>query len=321
MTHVLFYRRIKRFTGGHLIIWDYYNHVRSSPRYRASVRFARNTVWDEGNPWAPIRAEATASRFARPDIRFLGGFDWTLLPPWRRGRPNVPVINLIQHVRHADPDNPLYRFLSLPAVRICVSQPVEDAIVATDRVRGQVFTIPASIDLALLPSGGDPATRPDDVVIIATKKPELGRELAERLDPRLKVNLVDAQIPRPEFLAAIARARVAACLPNVTEGFFLPSLEAMGMRTLVVCPDAVGNLPHCKPGATALVPDFTVEAMATATETAVAMPPADAEAMLDAAVEMTHAHDIGRERTAFLEILDRVPEIWSEMKAAGETRA
>ena len=38
---VLFYRDFKRFTGGDLKVWDYFNHVRSSPRHTALVRFTR----------------------------------------------------------------------------------------------------------------------------------------------------------------------------------------------------------------------------------------------------------------------------------------
>src|SRR6185503_10470601 len=51
IARVLFYRDFKRFTGGDLKVWDYFNHVRSSPNHTAQVRFSADSVWDETNPW------------------------------------------------------------------------------------------------------------------------------------------------------------------------------------------------------------------------------------------------------------------------------
>jgi glycosyltransferase involved in cell wall biosynthesis len=313
MAHVRFYRRIKRFTGGHLKVWDYYQHVISSSRHTASVRFARGTVWGESNPWSAVRAEATARRWSRPDVHFVAGFDWTMLPPWRQRWPRVPVINLVQHVRHADPDNPLSQFLSLPAVRICVSEPVADALAATGRVKGPLLTIPAGLDLGRLPAASDPSARVDDLVVVATKQPALGDAMYRRLASGRAARLIDTQLPRNEFLEAIGRARVALFVPNPTEGFYLPALEAMALDTLVVCPDVVGNRGHWRPGINSLGAAYEPDALVAATEQALTLPAAEADRLRGAARETAAQHDLRRERDTFLTLLDELPALWREV--------
>src|SRR5690606_25130358 len=107
------------------------------------------------------------------DVLFLGGMDWAVLSdPFS---PPRPVINLVQHVRHAWPDHPLHAFLAAPARRICVSQAVAKALQASGRVNGPIEVIPAALDIvgtaqpAMLPSAG--------VLVAALKAPALGHAL------------------------------------------------------------------------------------------------------------------------------------------------
>ena len=44
MKEVLFFRDFKKFQGGHLKVWDYFNHVRSSPDHVPRVRFSPGSV-------------------------------------------------------------------------------------------------------------------------------------------------------------------------------------------------------------------------------------------------------------------------------------
>ena len=105
----------------------------------------------------PIRGRARASGCVEEgadvdfDVLFLSGIDWRrVIPEHERPGYHRPVINLIQHVRHACEDDPLGRHMLLrhSAIRICVSSEVERAILGTGRVRGPVFTIPDAIDVA-----------------------------------------------------------------------------------------------------------------------------------------------------------------------------
>jgi hypothetical protein len=81
MKEVLFYRTFKKFQGGHLKVWDYFQHVLSSPNYTAKVRFSADSVWDERNPWRDMRSDVIGPDTpANPDILFIGGTDWRRLP-------------------------------------------------------------------------------------------------------------------------------------------------------------------------------------------------------------------------------------------------
>jgi len=125
--------------------------VRSSPSHTAYVRFSPESVWDATNPWTGAREwvleEGADIDF---DVLFLSGVDWRrVIPEHERPEYHRPVVNLVQHVRHGCESDPLGRHMLLrhKAIRICVSSEVEQAILATGRVRGPVFTIPDAIDL------------------------------------------------------------------------------------------------------------------------------------------------------------------------------
>jgi hypothetical protein len=310
---VLFYRRFPRFSGGALKVWDYFNHVRSSPHHTALVRFSDDSVWDESNPWAAAK-DLVVDDGTRidADILFLAGIDWLQLDPSEREHSPVPIINYIAHVWHAYPDDHLgrYAFLSHKAIRICMSPEVEAAIRATGRVNGPVFTIPGALDLDALPAGREASERDTDLLIVANKSPKLGRRLSkslERADRR--VHLIDNLILRREFLDLVGRSRVTLFLPNRKEGFYLPALEGMALRTIVVCPDCVGNRSFCLDGLNCFRPAFSAEEMVEAAEAALEDRSGLGE-MLDRAASTARQYDLKMERETFLEILRDVGELW-----------
>ena len=95
-----------------------------------------------------MRGQALAAWSAeRADMLFLGGMDWAVLSEAQRRSPPKPVINLIQHVRHANPNESLYQYLSYRAIRICVSAPVADALTATGRVNGPLSVSYTHLDV------------------------------------------------------------------------------------------------------------------------------------------------------------------------------
>lgn len=309
---MLFYRDYRSFSGGHLKVWHYFNHVLASPGHEPLVRFSRQSVWDATNPWLHSR-ERVVGRWARPepDVLFLGGVDWLRLPAWRRPSSRRPIINLVQHVDHADPDNVRYSFLHHRAIRICVSEEITTAITDTGQVNGPVFTIPDAIDLEALQDVARPVTRDVDVLIVANKSPDVGRRLYRALqDGGLCVDLLAETVPRRAFLERLARARIAVFAPNRTEGFYLPALEGMALGALVVCPDCVGNRSFCLPGRNSFRPEYADEPMLDDVTAALRLPPAAAEAMLAAAQATARAHDLGEERQAFLAVLADVERLW-----------
>jgi glycosyltransferase involved in cell wall biosynthesis len=148
MGRVLFYRNFHGFTGGHLKVWNYFNHTLASENYRPYISFTPNSVWDHTNPWQlfPQHVVEDVDNFSK-DILFLAGLDWFRVPEAERGNSPVPIVNLIQGFRHADPHHPCYGFLKYPAIRICVSQEIKAAIEATGQPQGEIFVIPNGIDL------------------------------------------------------------------------------------------------------------------------------------------------------------------------------
>jgi glycosyltransferase involved in cell wall biosynthesis len=279
------------------------------------VRFTPESTWDASNPWNAAREHVLgAGEDVDFDVLFLSGVDWRgMIPIEERDEYRRPIINIVQHVWHACPNDSLnrHRFLPHKAIRICVSPEITKAITRTGRVRGPVFTIPNALDLDALAGIGPAQVRDIDLLVAANKQPELGRRVAARLQrPGRTVRLVDERIPRVDLLALMARARVSVLVPNPKEGFYLPALEGMALGTVVVCPDCIGNRSFCLPGETCFRPDYDEDAIVAAADEALRDEPGLDE-MRARALATARAHDMPRERREFLEILDRVDELWA----------
>jgi hypothetical protein len=309
---VLFHRDFRRFQGGHLKVFHYFEHVRSSPPHEARIRFSPESVWDASNPWAGLREYVVAPEEAVvADVLFLAGVDWRTLTPAQRASPPAPVINLIQDFRPALGNGPLHEFLAHPAIRICVSAEIQDALERIPAVNGPIFTVPIAIDLDQLPGARAAEARDVDCVVLAAKDPETGASIATNLTGRgYRVVLVDRPLPRDELLDAIARARVSVHLPNPVEGAYLPALESMALETAVVCPDCVGNRSFCRDGETCLVPRRSKRAIIDSTLQALTASPSELEPMLARGREESTSRALPCERDRFLEILDRAEDLW-----------
>jgi glycosyltransferase involved in cell wall biosynthesis len=281
------------------------------------VRFSPTSVWDETNPWRNAReCVVAADADVDFDVVFLSGVDWRrVIPECERPEYARPVVNLIQHVRHADPDDPLGRHMLLrhKAIRICVSREVEDAILATGKVRGPVFTIPDAIDVAEVERMSAAPRRDIQVLVAANKQPKLGAAVAAKLrSAGAEVELVTTRVPRVGLLGLMGRAQVIVLVPNPQEGFYLPAIEAMAAGAVVVCPDCVGTRSFCADGTNCLNPPYDEPAIVAAAKRALDLDAEHAAAIREQARVTARAHDLQAERAAFLEILDRVEELWEQ---------
>jgi glycosyltransferase involved in cell wall biosynthesis len=308
---VLFYRNFDRFRGGHLKVWDYFNHVLASPEFTPRIEFGPKRNWDRMNPWRNAREYIVDSaRSVRPDVFFVAGRDWLMMDRHPEAGSDIPVVNLVQHVRHADPDSNRFQFLSRKAIRICVSEEVAQALRETGLTRGPLIVIPNGLDLESLPAP-DAATRNIDVLIVALKWPDLGEELGRRLkQPGRRIDVLSERLPRSEFLSRIQQATTTVFLPNRTEGFYLPALEGMALGTLVVCPDCVGNRSFCLPGHNCFRPNYTAEELVQAAESALALLPDQAQQIRANARQTAETHSLLRERQAFLDVLHNIDQLW-----------
>ena len=319
---VWFHRQYERFTGGHLKHAQYVDHVRRTvgfaprltytpvPKSTPELRRERDDLW----PLAPDEA-ADAWAPAAGDVFFVAGTDWRyLLAKGLGGLPN-PRLNLLQHVRHAQPGHELRTFLPQPAIRICVSPEVAAAVAATGEAHGPVVTIPNGTDLP--PPPPDTAKRDRQSVVIAGyKHPALATALAERLrELGIAHRLLRQFLPRERFVEVLRAHAVAVCLPRAEEGFYLPAVEAMAAGCVVVTMDCVGNRSFCLPGRNCLVADADAAALAASVRDALRLDAGARGRLLAAAAKTVNDHSLATERERFQAVLQDVDRLWAEAAA------
>ena len=314
---ILFYRDFDQYSGGHQKVFDYFSHVNSSDRFSGETAFSKETIWNSTNPWFPAHM-GTEVLFcpARYDLIFLAGMDWVTYLATDVD-PLKPVINLIQHVRHATPGENVYPFISQKAIRICVSPEVSEAIESTGLVNGPVFTIANGI---LVPSIERQRTK--RVMISGFKNAGMALDLYRRFENLgIEAHVQIDQLPRDEYLGLLASTDISILLPSPVEGFYLPALESMKLASLTIVPDCVGNRGFCidltkdSDKGNCFVPRYDAASIVAACQ--------DALTLLqnkDRVLEISHnaravveRYSLERERQAFFDILDNVEELWANI--------
>jgi glycosyltransferase involved in cell wall biosynthesis len=307
---VLFFRKYRRFHGGHLKVWHYFNHTLAADGYDARVLFDVDSNWDASNPWSSVRDLVVENPSdVQAQAYFVAGRDWQRMEALGLLESDLPIINFIQHTRHAGDWSIQSRYLTRKAIRICVSDEVAQAVESAGS-RGRTFVIPNSIDV---PVEATPCEeRSVDLLIAGLKQPELAVQSAAALKkPGRIIEVLDDHVPREEFLARIGNARNVLFLPNREEGFYLPALEGMALGALVICPDCVGNRGYMN-GRNAMFPRYDLRALVEATETAMSMPDRERAAMLNQARETVAHHQPVAERAAYSDVLRNLDQLWSE---------
>ena len=331
---VWFHRVYARLRGGRVKHAHYFDHVRRLPGFAPRITFSgvpeNESLARESRLLWPAGAGGVLAENWEPegrDVLFLAGLDWRYLNQLGPGTLPNPRINLIQHVRHAHECTELHRYLEEPAIRICVSQEVADAISATGRTRGPVLTIPNGSDVTPFEPAeeGSPEgfkARPTAVTIVGYKRPDLARQLAIRLDAEgVEHRLFTEFIDRGEFLDRLAGSRIAVCLPNVEEGFYLPALEAMASGCIVVTLDCVGNRGFCLHERSCLVAEQEPDSLYADTKRALAMLPPEQGRMHQQMRAMVARHSLETERARFHAVLGDVDRLWRDaQKVVGLAR-
>jgi len=302
MRKLLFHRDFRGFSGGHLKVWDYFKHTKESAFFEPEIYLSPFSLRDTLNPWfASGEKDLTEWKPVEADALFLAGLDWLAVPEDCA----KPVINLVQGLRHALPEDPRYAFLRRRATRICVSQQVADAIVSTGQVNGPVVAIPNGLDLANLPVSASERDIP--VLIAGYKEPHSAESLSDSLRTRgIPAFCLTKKLPRSEYLSLVARSQVTVFLPNqlLGEGFYLPALEGMALGTLVVCPDCVGNRDFCIDGYNCFMPEYSNQALSAACLEALYSDPAKIHSLQTNSRLMAELHKLEAERKSYLGILE-----------------
>jgi glycosyltransferase involved in cell wall biosynthesis len=302
MRKLLFHRDFRGFSGGHLKVWDYFKHTKQSAFFKPEIYLSPCSLRDALNPWfASGEKDLTEWKPVEADALFLAGLDWLAVPEDCA----KPVINLVQGLRHALPEDPRYAFLRRRATRICVSQQVADAIVSTGQVNGPVVAIPNGLDLANLPVSASERDIP--VLIAGYKEPHSAESLSDSLRTRgIPAFCLTKKLPRSEYLSLVARSQVTVFLPNqlLGEGFYLPALEGMALGTLVVCPDCVGNRDFCIDGYNCFMPEYSTQALSAACLEALYSDAAKIHSLQTNSRLMAELHKLEAERKSYLGILE-----------------
>jgi glycosyltransferase involved in cell wall biosynthesis len=308
---VLFHRKYRRFHGGHLKVWHYFNHVLAAPAFDACVHFDVNSAWDDSNPWTKTPDRVVASiECVNPDVLFVAGRDWQRLDECGLLDRGIPILNFIQHVRHAADWSIQSDYLDRKAIRLCVSQEVADAVEAAGS-RGPTVVIPNGVDVPIVDSHA-PDARPVDLLIAGLKQPVLAVRAAQRLAaPGRSVEVLTEHVSRDDFLDSMRRARVTLFLPNEEEGFYLPALEGMALGTIVVCPDCVGNRSFCLPGVNAFRPAFRFDDLVLDAERALTLEASAAETLRCSGIETARSHSLDAERKRFHQVLTDLDALWA----------
>ena len=301
---ILFYRHFDQYSGGHQKVFDYFSHLHLSDAFHADISFSKESLWDDTNPWSS-RTRPVAFAPDNYDYLFLAGMDWVKYTEDAID-PNKPVVNLIQHVRHASPKEDVYPFLKHKAIRICVSPEVESAI--TSIANGPVLTISNGISIPDVE-----CTKTRDISVFGFKNPVLAKTLADRFD----VPYQTEHLPRDVFLKQLAASRIAVVLPHPTEGFFLPALEAMKLADVAIVPDCVGNRSFCidasdEENGNCFMPPYDLDEIVTAIGIAKMMLKEEDKLvrLKTRALETVDNHSLEDERKRFLELMSRVDELW-----------
>jgi hypothetical protein len=253
MHKILFLKKLRKDSGGHIKLRDYFRHCVQHPALEPFIYFTPDSDYQASDVWSDLPQERLVRhlQFESYALLFLDGTDWKLLPTALRK--TKKIINLVQHVRHGDPTGPLFRYLAKPAWRICVSQEVYDAV--APYVVGDMVTIPCGVPWTDTPVLAK--KRQNSIFIWAGKNPRLGLRLYDQLTSRgVEVSLQTELLPQEQFMRRMAQADILVVLPNRTEGFFLPALEGMLQRCAVICSDAIGNRSFCRSGETCLMPEY-----------------------------------------------------------------
>lgn len=238
MKRMLFVRSYNNRRGGHITVRDFFLLSMEHPELDPYVYFTPGSD-TENDVWASVPRErfVTELRARQYDVLFIGGRSWRLLP---NNLGTIKVINVILHVRHAKV--PSYkRFLSRHAYRIADAQEVADAIAPL--ANGPIEVIHEAIDFDMFPRDAEKVA--GSVFIYGQKQPELADRLSAQLRrDGVNVTSFNDGVPQDQFARIMASSEIFVGLPNKTEGFYRPPVEAMACGAVVISSDAIGSRVH-----------------------------------------------------------------------------
>lgn len=321
MRTISFHRQYLGYTGGHQKVFDYIKHTSAhddfSPRLYLSDKNALETAkpdtakpetsTQENNPFKRIEQGYIENVYQpnRHNIAFLAGLDWRA---YQRYFDSQQIkVNLIQHLRHADKEHVLNSFLSHKAIRLCVSQAVCDAV--SKQANGPCFTIKMGHSMPTITE-----TKQHDLFILATKRPGWGSALADYAKGLgLSVDLIQHSTARELILKKMAAAKMSLVIPNKTEGFYLPGIEAIHYSDVAIVPNCIANLEYMNKDDNAILCANTLNACKQGIDAAIKylQQPRLNTSNINA-LDVINTYSLEKERLQYHKILNEIDYIWSQ---------
>jgi glycosyltransferase involved in cell wall biosynthesis len=229
----------------------------------------------------------------------------------------IPILNLVQGLRHLDPGNIRYQYLLEKAIRICVSRAVFEKLKKDKSVNNPIFHISNGIDRSDFPRILPYCKKNIDLLIIGSKRNKYSSlvKLIIHLKKCLslsnrKIVLVRDYMPRKDFLSTVNHAKVTLFIPYKEEGFYLPALEGMALGTLVVCPDCGGNRDYCKDKKNSYVPKYNIRDIINTVVDALDNSKSNTKKIIENAKKTAIEQSLNKERKEFLTILGNIELLW-----------
>lgn len=246
---ISFIRHYHGYTGGHQKVRDYISHFLSfgwSPSLFLNKSAVTNKDLFDNIPNVVYQEQYLPEN---SEVVFLAGMDWENYLSQKTS--SRKVINLIQHVRHADPHQALFKYLKEPAIRLCVSEAVRDAILPHANGPCYVIKMGHTIEPMRHKKGWD-------IYILANKQAELGSELTNWFRAQgYRVLVHTSTQEHRQVIEAMASSRLTIALPHETEGFYLPGIEAMYYSNMAVVPYCVANKEYYSRYSNLMMPNFS----------------------------------------------------------------
>lgn len=301
---ISFHRQYRAYSGGHQKVHDYLQHTISTQLYAPSI-FLEAGSKIQPQLFNDIQGVEYQSVYApqHADVAFLAGMDWQAYLPFFAEK--QIKVNLVQHIRHGEPQHPLHQFLQYKAIRLCVSEAVKKAI--EPYANGPCFTIPMGHTIPVINK-----VKNNDIYILATKQPALGQQLFEWASQAgLKVILDSSPVERERVYQTMAASKVVIPLPNKTEGFFLPGIEAMTLADWAVVPDCIASREYCLPMANVTRCELSLSDCQSALEYALKAVNKWQHGFLKwRGRSICNKYSLINERRAYQAILSRLDSIW-----------
>ena len=117
------------------------------------------------------------------------------------------------------------------------------------------------------------------------------------------------------YLTTFLLVTATTLLSRVIATLVSPGLEGMALETLVICPRFEGNKVLYQHRKNCLVPEYNPESIAEAIDTSRKMSVIELNMIIAEAARSALKHELSRERTDFLEILNNVRQLWNNRAA------